>query len=145
MRQFLLHAHHILGPVNAEMGFGGMEHSDFKTVLQRSQLFERFRALQRRRFELRQSAQHSRLVTVQTDVMGRPGERSAREVESGSVESGHHFHHIARAELFLCLNRACESRHLGVPERLHDPIDRFGIDQRLVALNADDRIEFSTE
>src|SRR2546423_3997115 len=122
------------------MGFGGVEHSDFKTVLQRSQLFERFRELQRRRFELCERSQHSSLVAVEAYMTLGPGERLTRKIESRSIESRNHFHNVARAEL-TTLEGTGERRHVGPPEGLDNRVDRLGLDQRLVALNVDDRIE----
>src|SRR5437763_3684192 len=105
------------------MGFGGMEHSDFKTVLQRSQLFERFRELQRRRFELRERSQHSSLVAVESYMTLRPRERLTGEIKSRSVESRDHFHDVARAEL-TALEGTGERRHVGTPEGLDNRVDR---------------------
>src|SRR5438045_8361464 len=94
------------------MGFGGVEHSDFKTVLQRSQLFERFRELQRGRFELRERSQHSSLVAIDSYMTLRPRQRLTGEIESRSVESRDHFDDVARAEL-TALEWTGERRHVG--------------------------------
>ena len=46
-RQLLLDSQYILGAIDAQVRFACLQQMDFKTVLQRSQLFERFGAFQR--------------------------------------------------------------------------------------------------
>ena len=74
-RQFLLNTQNVLRSINAEVRLWGVEHLDFKTVLQCPQLFERFRELERGGFEPGESAKHTSLVTVKPDVPLGPGER----------------------------------------------------------------------
>ena len=71
---FRLNTQHVLGPVDAEVGFFRVQYMDFKTVLQGSQLFERFGGLERRRRQLREPAQDAGLITVDADVT--PGDRA---------------------------------------------------------------------
>src|SRR3982074_364977 len=49
--QFMFDARNILGAIDAEVGPCGLNDSDFKADLQRSQLFERFCQFERRRRE----------------------------------------------------------------------------------------------
>ena len=76
-RQFLLHTQNVLRSINAEVRLWGVEHLNSKTVLQCSQLFERFRALERGGLEPGESAKHTSLVTVNPDVSQGSGERRA--------------------------------------------------------------------
>src|SRR5438132_5822663 len=102
-RQFLLNTQNVLRSINAEVGLWGVEHLDFKTVLQCSQLFQRFRALERGGLEPGEGAKHTSLVTVESDVSLGPRERRTREIQGVPVERRHDFHDIARPQLLFAL------------------------------------------
>ena len=67
-RKLALDARHIVGPVDSQMWFVGLNNSDFKTVLQCPQLFQRFGAFQLARRDLCQRAQRVRLIAVEADM-----------------------------------------------------------------------------
>src|SRR2546423_14963039 len=98
-RQLLLDSQYILRAIDAQVRLACLQHMDFKTVLQRSQLFERFSAFQRRRRKRCEGSQSGGLITVQPDMTVGAGERRAGEIERASVESGDHFDDITRLQL----------------------------------------------
>jgi hypothetical protein len=70
-------ARNILGTIDAEVRPCGLNDSDFKAVLQRSQLFQRFGQFERRWRESSEGFQDIRLIAVHPDVPLRAGERGA--------------------------------------------------------------------
>ena len=142
--QLLLDAQNVLRAVDAEVWFACLQQTDFKTVLQGSQLLERFRALERRGRQGGERAKHLSLIGIQPDVPLGAEQRRAGEVESRVIECGDDFHDVARMEFCVALEWACESGHIHIV-RLDQPIDAFGVDERLVPLHIDDLVELFTE
>src|SRR5258706_9958716 len=66
--QFMFDARNILGAIDAEVGPCGLNDSDFKAVLQRPQLFQRFGQFQRRRRESGERLQDRSLISIHPDM-----------------------------------------------------------------------------
>src|SRR5207245_10604984 len=80
-RQLLLDSQHVLRAVYSQVRLARLQQTDFKTVLQGSQLLERLGALERRERKRGKRTKHRGLVSVQPDVPLRAGLWRAREVE----------------------------------------------------------------
>ena len=128
---------------------------DAKAPLQRAQLLELLRLLERRRREPGEAEQEVAPVRVQPDVLvaeraagasavAMVGQRAAREVERVAVAVGDHLHHVRvrRAP------RACGSAVLIVAigsaavgaQRRDRRLDHRRVEQRQVALHVDDHV-----
>src|SRR5438552_13268226 len=106
--QLLLDAQDILGAIHAEVRLACLQQTDFKTVLQGSQLLEGLRSLERRGRKGGESSKHTSLVTVKPDVPLSAGQRCSREVEGRAIESGDDLDDVSRAQLLVALEGAGE-------------------------------------
>src|SRR5436305_7834449 len=140
--QFMFDARNILGAIDAEVRPCGLNDPDFKAVLQRSQLFQRFRQFERRRRERGEGFQDIRLIAVHPDMPLRAGERRTGEVKCIAGECSDYLDDVARLPLVVVLDTRCECGHVdaGLLQDFDDGIDRVDVDERLVALDVDDLI-----
>ena len=146
-RKFTLDARHILGAVDAEVRLGGMQHGDFKAVLQSPQLFERFCPFQRGLREGHEALDGAAAVGVNADVAQRGlarADRRAGEENGAIVRVDDDFHDVAGVELLVVRERAGHawpSRFRCAARRSMSASTCCDVDQRLVALHVHDDVE----
>ena len=132
-----------------------LDRLDAEAVLQRAQLLERLRLLERRRREPGELEQELAAVDVQADVLQRapriqpavsaPGERDgrAREVQGEALPVPHHLDHIRdwadRRHRQRAAERPHRDRRVG-RQRRERLGDHLGRQQRLVPLHVDDEL-----
>jgi hypothetical protein len=116
-------------------------------VFKHAQLLQRLSAFQRRRFPLGVLQQQRLAEHIQPDVtqhghigrLARIRNARARKVERVAAQVYHHLHHAGRLVIFG-LRVGIEAAHhdAGVVQQgLHGAVNRFGVQQRFVALNVD--------
>src|SRR3954454_985582 len=128
--QFMFDARNILGAIDAEVGPCGLNDSDFKAVLQRPQLFQRFGQFERRRRERGEGFQDIGLIAVHPDMPLRARERRTREVKRITGECGYDFDDVARLPFVVVLDARCERGHIDASflQDFDDGIDRVDVD-----------------
>src|SRR4051794_11493896 len=110
--QFMFDARDILGAIDAEVRPCGLNDPDFKAVLQRSQLFQRFGKFERRRRESGEGFQDIGLISIHPDVPLRAGERRTGEVERIARERSDYFDDVARLPFVVVFDARRERGHV---------------------------------